>query len=119
MLNRQVRMMGNRENELRGHYCDGYKKGRAAANNNAAMLDQQRKHGYLMQGFADGSRRDPKGTAPVQNHYERGYRLGKIAVDGCESQGLLEAENEVAWREGFVDGYRGLDKGQPSALAKQ
>ena len=109
-------MIGTREDELRGHYCDGYKKGRASASNPAAMLGHQRKHGYLMQGFADGSRKCPKRTAPVQNHYDRGYYLGNIAVDGCEAQRLSEAENEIAWREGFVDGYRACDKSELSVL---
>ena len=108
-----------REDELKGHYHDGYKKGRSAAHCKDKMLDQYRKHGYMNEGWADGYRDSCKRVAPVQNHYDTGYRRGKTAAVGNQGEMLMEAQNDGAWREGWVDGYRGLDKRDPGLLCRK
>ena len=54
-----------REEELRGHYHDGYKKGRSAAKSNAGMLEQYRRGGYMCEGWADGYRGLNKGYPSI------------------------------------------------------
>ena len=107
--------------ELQGHYHDGFKKGCAALTNEEAMIEQYKKSGSMCEGWADGFREFDRGKVKRgrQVHYDNGYKRGKTAAARDESGMLKDAENEGAWREGWVDGYRGLNMRSPSVLAKK
>ena len=110
-------MDSERDGQLNGHYCEGYKRGRDAAKSKSNILKQYRNGRCMCEGWTDGFR--TTGRRKNQAHYRSGYLRGRVDAAGNEEGMFIHALDEAAWREGWVDGYRGLDKRGPTTVNRQ